>query len=212
MKQNPGSERRLRIPDWLVSSWAWICRRPVWMQLSGAGAILAGAIGFIFFLGFVSGEREVGPAYPLFAKVTNKLDYMFFRGGPTPPLESTIYNSALVRLQSTVSVVDTGRNSQEQNPLSQNGGGLTSLGEDVLVLAYNGKIYASSGNGAARETAIAAPDNNREAYQALSDDPAFSQYTFHRGYLRYNDLMYIDFRRIPNIILKMPATRTLWPG
>jgi len=200
MKQNPGSERRLKIPDWLLSSWAWICRRPVWMRLSGAGAILAGAIGFIFFLGFVSGEREVGPAYPLFAKVTNKLDYMFFRGGPTPPLESTIYNSALIRLQSTVSVVDTGRNSQEQNPLSQNGGGLTSLGDDVLVLAYNGKIYASSGNGPARETAIAAPDNNREAYQALSDDPAFAQYTFHRGYLRYNDIMYIDAPSGPALV------------
>lgn len=192
MNQKPDAQKGPKIPDWIKSSATWVWQRPVWLRVSGAGAILAGALGFIFFLGFVSGEREVGPAYPLMAKVTNKLDYMFFRGGPIQPLDATIYNSALVRLASAVSLVDTGRNHQDQNPLSQNGGGLTSLGDDVLVLAYNGKIYASSGQGGARETAIAAPDNNREAYQALPDDPAFAEYSFHRGYLRYNDLMYVE--------------------
>lgn len=200
MSDTPTQEKKSWLPGWALNGWNWVRSRPIWMQLSAAGLVALGFFGFIFFLGFVSGEREVGPAYPFFAKVTNKLDHMFFQGGPTPPLQATIYNSALIRLGSEVAVVPTGRDSKDQNPLSQNGGGLTSMGEDVLVLAYNGKIYASTGAGDVRETNVAAPDNNREEYQALRDNPDFAQFTFHRGYLRYNDLMYVEAPSGPYLV------------
>ncbi|MEM9739352.1 MAG: PQQ-dependent sugar dehydrogenase [Pseudomonadota bacterium] len=183
---------RFKLPGWTVSLWEWFRGLPGWFQSGAYAAIVAGFLGFIFFLGFVSGERAVGPAYPLFAKVTNKLDWMFFRGGPVPKLDATIYNSALVRLNSTVGIVDTGRPDTDQNALSQNGGGLTSFGDDLLLLAYNGKIYAATSSDDIRDTGLAAPDNNREDYQALQQNPDFDQYTFHRGYLRYNDLMFVD--------------------
>ena len=200
MNRTSDARTALKVPEWLRSVWTWVRERPLWMQLSGAGLVSLGVVGFIFFLGFVSGERQVGPAYPLFAKVTNKLDHMFFRGGPEPKLEPTIYNSALVRLDSSISLVDTGRDDSQTNPLSENGGGVTSFGDDVLVLAYNGKVYASAGESDARETAIVAPDINREAYQALRDNPDFADYTFHRGYLRYNDLMYVDAPSGPQLV------------
>lgn len=176
----------------MMGLWERVRALPGWLQGVGAAGIALGTVGLIFFLGFVSGERAVGPAYPLFAKVTNKLDDMFFRGGPPPPLESTIYNSALVRLSAEVGTVDTGRPADDRNMLSRNGGGLASLGDDVLLLPYNGKIYAASGPDDIRETAIIAPDNNRAQYLETADDPAFSEYQFHRGYLRYNDLMVAD--------------------
>ena len=82
----------------LQAAWAKLRGLPLWLQLSGFGAIVAGFLAFIFFLGFVSGERAVGPAYPFFAKVTNKLENVFFGRKLPPQLESTIYNSALLRL------------------------------------------------------------------------------------------------------------------
>ncbi|MEM9740474.1 MAG: PQQ-dependent sugar dehydrogenase, partial [Pseudomonadota bacterium] len=97
-----------------------------------------------------------------------------------------------IRLSSAVGIVDTGRPETGINALSQNGGGLASFGDDVLLLAYNGKIYAATGPGDIRETALVAPDNNRAAYQRLEDNPDFAEYQFHQGYLRYNDLMYVD--------------------
>jgi len=180
------------LPGWASGLWGRFRALPGWFRGMTYAGVAAGLMGLVFFLGFVSGERAVGPAYPLFAKVTNKLDWMFFRGGPVPKLEATIYNSALVRLNSSVGIVDTGRPDSDQNALSQNGGGLTSLGDDLLLLAYNGKIYAASGPDDIRETGLTAPDNNREAYQALQQDPNFADYQFHRGYLRYNDLMFVE--------------------
>lgn len=176
----------------LQAAWARLRGLPLWLQLSGFGAIVAGFLAFIFFLGFVSGERAVGPAYPFFAKVTNKLENVFFGRKLPPQLESTVYNSALLRLEAKVALVDTGRDPNDTNMLSRNGGGLTSFGENVLLLAYNGKIYASSGPGDVRETAVMGPDNNQTAYQALPDNPDYADYSFHRGYLRYNDLMYVE--------------------
>lgn len=180
------------LPGWASGLWGRFRALPGWFRGTTYAGVAAGFLGLVFFLGFVSGERAVGPAYPLFAKVTNKLDVMFFQGGPIPPLEATIYNSALVRLASDVALVPTGRDSGDLNPLSQNGGGLASFGDDVLVLTYGGNIYASTGPGDVRDTGLTAPDNNRAEYQALRDDPAFADYAFHRGYLRYNDLMFVD--------------------
>ena len=182
----------MKMPGWAQGLWGRFRALPGWFQGVSYGAVALGFLSFIFFLGFVSGERAVGPAYPFFAKVTNKLDWMFFRGGPVPKLDATIYNSALVRLSSNVGIVDTGRPASDQNALSQNGGGLTSFGGEVLLLAYNGKIYAATGPDEIRDTGLTAPDNNREEYQALQQNPEFDRFTFHRGYLRYNDLMFVD--------------------
>lgn len=178
--------------SYLLDGWDWFMDLPRWLIAVVTAAIVGGMMSFIFFLGFVSGEREVGPAYPFFSKVTNKLNDMFFAGGPAPILTASTYNSALVRLSSEVGTVDFGRPSGNQNPLAYNGGGLTSFGDDVLLLAYDGNIYAASGPNDIRRTRIDVPDNNRDAYIALSDDPAFEDYQFHRGYLRYNDLAYVE--------------------
>ena len=176
----------------VLDAWDWFIDLPRWMVASVISLIVIGAMSFVFFLGFVSGERAVGPTYPFFAKVTNKLDQMFFAGGPVPKLEGATYNSALIRLVSEVGEVDFGRPDGQRNFLAYNGGGLTSFGDDVLLLAYDGNIYAASGPRDIRRTAIDVPDNNREAYIALADDPTFSDYQFHRGYLRYNDLIHVE--------------------
>lgn len=182
-----GALERLRLPGWLQTSIDWVLALPVWLLAAAGTLITIGFLSFVFFLGFVSGERSVGP-HVFFGKVTGKLESMFF-AGPPAQLESTVYNSALVRLASEVVLVDTGRDRTQHNPLAENGGGLTSFGDDVLLLPYNGTLYAATGTGDLRATNVEVPDNNRAAYQALADDPDWEDYSFHRGYLRYNDIM-----------------------
>lgn len=184
----------------IQSVWKQVRALPIWLQLAGVGGIAAGFLAFIFFLGFVSGERAIGPAYPFFSKVTNKIENKFFGRKLPPQLESTVYNSALLRLEAKVAHVDTGRDPADTNMLSRNGGGLTSLGDDVLLLAYNGKIYAASGPDDVHETAVMGPDNNQAAYQTLPDNPDYAGYSFHRGYLRYNDLKYIEAPSGPMLV------------
>lgn len=186
---NPSLIRRL--PAWAQGPLGRLIALPLWIHAAIAAVIALGILMMVFFLGFVSGAREVGP-HGFLIRVTNKLENTFFASGPPPFLEPTVYNSALIRLNSEVATIDIGRPANDDNPLSRNGGGLTSFGDDILVLPYDGKLYAASGPGDVRETNVAIPDNNREAYVALADDPEFDDFTFHRGYLRYNDIMHVD--------------------
>lgn len=182
-----GALDRTRLPGWLQAGLNRLLGLPVWLLASAASLILIGFLTFVFFLGFVSGERSVGP-HVFFGKVTNKLDTMFF-ARQVQHLTSQTYNSGLVRLNSEVAIVGTGRDHTHYNPLSQNGGGLTSFGDDVLLLAYNRTLYAASHGGDVRETAIEVPDNNRAAYQALTEDEAWAEYDISPHYLRYNDIL-----------------------
>ncbi|MCG8441366.1 MAG: PQQ-dependent sugar dehydrogenase, partial [Caulobacterales bacterium] len=70
------------------------------------------------------------------------------------------------------------------------GGGLTSFGGEVLLLPYSGKVFAATSGDDVRLTNVAAPDNNRAAYQAIADSAKYAGYRFNKDYLRYNDLHY----------------------
>ena len=177
-------------PRWLQAPIDWLMGLPLIARAALSAMVALGFLGLVFFLGFLVGERQFFP-YSFLSRVDGKLASMM-PARPPAPLESQTLNSALIRLDMKVGHVDTGRPAASQNPLSRNGGGVASLGDDILVLAYNGDIYAASQADAIRVTALEAPDNNREAYQALAEEPAFANYNFHQHYLRYNDLLDYD--------------------
>ncbi len=179
-----------RLPGWLQGPLDWLVGLPLMARAALSAMVALGFLGLVFFLGFLVGERQFFP-YTFLSKVDGKLASMM-PASPPAPLDSQALNSALIRLDMKVGHVDTGRPAASQNPLSRNGGGVASFGEDILVLAYSGTIYAAAQHDAIRVTAIEAPDNNREEYQALADDPAFADYNFHQHYLRYNDLLDYD--------------------
>mgnify|MGYP006267255601 CR=1 FL=1 len=185
----PALEGR-RLPAWLQRPIDWLLALPLAARAALAGLVALGILGFVFFLGFVVGERQFFP-YTFLSKVDGKIASLM-PASPPAPLEGQTLNSALIRIDMKVGHVDTGRPAASQNPLSRNGGGVASFGEDVLVLAYNGNIYAASGHDSIRVSALEAPDNNRAEYQALAEDPDFAQYNFHQHYLRYNDLLDYD--------------------
>lgn len=179
-----------RLPGFLSAAIDWVFGLPRWLLGAVAAMIAAGLLFFTFFLGFVSGERSVGP-HDFLSRVTNKLDIWFFAGAVQQVSDQT-YNTALLRLNSDVAIVDTGRDHARLGMLNENGGGLTSYGDDVLLLPYNGKIYAASSSSDLRETTVAGPDNNRAGYQALAGEEGWEDYDFDPSYLRYNDLLAYD--------------------
>jgi cytochrome c2 len=158
----------------------------VW--ISGLSGILASTL---FFLGFEVGIRKLFP-YGIMRRIDGKIERLFFSSASPERLTATQYHSTLVRLVSDVGTIDIGRTAPLTKLLAQNGGGLTSFGDDVLVLPYNGKIYAASSASDIKETNIAAPDNNRAAYQSAADLEEFKDYAFHKENLRYNDILFFE--------------------
>lgn len=152
-------------------------------------AVLAGGAGAVFFAGFEVGKRQVFP-YALLDRIDAALVALIRPAPDTPPTRLTrrVFPAAFFRLTAEVVPLRTPELSGD-TPIDGWGGGITSFGDDALVLAYNGRIYAASGADDVRRTAIIAPDNNRAAYLALPENPDFAQFEFRDKYLRYNDIL-----------------------
>ncbi|MCG8440438.1 MAG: hypothetical protein MI723_01395, partial [Caulobacterales bacterium] len=152
-------------------------------------AVVGGAAGLAFILGFSVAVRE-WPTYDFMAKVDSNLGEL--AGLQEDIVESRQLISHFLRIDTEVAdVPDLDPDPANWNPdLANTGGGLTSFGEDVLVLPYSGRIFAARGAGDVRETAIWGPDNNRQAFYAFTENPDYPQYIWNRGYLRYNDVEY----------------------
>ncbi len=150
---------------------------------------LAGLAGLVFLAGFQVAYREFGP-YGFLVKVDRKLTAPF-ASAAVPALESQDYASTLLTLEARVGVVATGLGARGSVRLYEHGGGLTSFGQDVLLLPYTGEIFAAVSADQIRKTAIQAPDTGRAGYLELADQPD-GPYNVHRGYIRYNDLLFVD--------------------
>ncbi len=157
-----------------------------------------GIVGVMFLIGFEVGSRKYFP-YKFIKSVENRTTGVFQNEPeePTAPTEWRI-PSHLLNLSVRLEKIQTGRD--PENPYFENGGGMTSYGTDVLVLAYNSKIYASDLESPPRETKIEAPDNGRNEYRSLSEDSEFSEFDIHKGNLRYNDLEYFETRSKSGLI------------
>ncbi len=170
----------------------WLLALPLWAKIGLGGAIAAGFLGLFLFLGFMVNQHQVFPA-KLFARVDGKLQqFLLARAAPVPELSGT-FRSTLIDLDLQSASVNTGRDTTDSNLLNESGGGLTSFGDDVLLLAYDGQIYAGSSAETVRQTAVAGPGNNRAAYIEYASMPEHEgTYFFRHGYLRYNDLLHFS--------------------
>ena len=76
-------------------------------------------------------------------------------------------------------------------PLSRSGagGGLTSFGDDVLLLTHDGVIHLISGT-ELLSTNIQVPDNGFRAYKAAAESPRYQGVQHFFGQFRYNDILF----------------------
>ena len=158
-----------------------------WFLRLTALGVVAGMVVAALFAGFFIAERDVGPSNFL-GRVEAKLhrDGILPRS-PGDPLVNQEFSSHLLQIQADGGVIAIG-DPNNNHSISENGGGMTSFGEDVLLLPYDGRVYAASSGSNIRATEVFAPDNGRDAYHALADDPEYAAFDIRKGYLRYNDL------------------------
>lgn len=169
----------------LVSRWRAL---PQWLQYLLSLAIIGGFALLIFLAGFQTAYRQVGP-YGLLDKIDRKITSRFVSQA-IPALEDQTYPTILLTLRSDVVKVDTGSQPDRRGRIYQQGGGLTSLGDDVLLLPYSGQVFAATSAEDIRPTQIFGPDRGEAAYLEAANRPD-SGMNFHLGYLRYNDLKHI---------------------
>ena len=144
------------------------------------------------FAGFEISHREL-PTALFWSKVDRKIESFLPRSLPKQ-LEDTTYTTALLQLSAKVDHVelDVERPSGETNLMSFAGGGMTSFGDDLLLLPYDGHIYKAQPGVEAERTNLDAPPTNREAFIALNEKEEFKDYYVERFYVRYNDLKYFE--------------------
>lgn len=140
----------------------------VTVVLAGAGALL------------VIGAAMASARHPLLSQLGERAAKaharVFDERKPPPDIETTLLQ---VRIARTLDVPP---------PQRGEGGGLTSLGDELVLLTNDGAIYAVR-DGALMRTAIEAPDNHHRAFARAAADPRYSGYWFVPERLRYNDIL-----------------------
>ncbi len=169
-------------------------RRPWAATFIALGVMFAGGTGAVF-TGFEISHRNL-PSAGFWKRVDNLVEAACCRKMPEA-IAPTEQGTGLLKLISDVRQVKLGikRDSSSPadfSPMAFTGGGMVSFGEDLLLLPYDGRLYAARPGEEARATAIQAPETHREIFQALAKDPAYADYSFDLHYIRYNDLAYFE--------------------
>lgn len=169
--------------------------RKIVIALVGLG-VLASAVGVALVMGYrvTKDDTQIG-AYV--ERVSNKVDQLVVKAVGTPTVAPATYPSHLLTLRSEVVRVDFERGGSTgvhnaAHPMNYNGGGVTSFGNDVLLLPFDGYIYAASSANDIRRTNVRAPDIGRDAFAALETDPAYADYDIAVARLRYNDIAFVE--------------------
>jgi hypothetical protein len=153
-------------------------------KLAAASIVIVGllgaAAGAAFFTGFVVGRHEFYPSRYL-AAAESRIFGRRFEDAATPE-GSNFYESTFVNLHFDIATLPRGRRGS--------GGGLTTFGDDILLVTHDGSLYAARNADDIRALDIAVPDLGVDAYReaaAANNHPDLDDTT---GRLRYNDILY----------------------
>ena len=168
-----------------------IVHRPYVSGVVLAVTLMIAAFGSIF-VGFEIAERKL-PTYGAWKSV----DQLLAAAVPDrPPVHAAQLNDARIETMLLTLATDV-KTVELDTPVSQDmmangGGGMASLGDDLLLLSFDGKIRAARPGEAVRVTAVTAPETHRDAFKALENDPAYAGYSIYPAYIRYNDLLLFE--------------------
>jgi hypothetical protein len=154
--------------------------------------ILLASVGAAFFLGYGFGKDYLEA--PDWAKnLRERARAGFARGGDETQIQAEIQTGRM-DLESTFIRL---KGQWVEIPVSRegSGGGLTSFGEDAVLLTHEGRIFAGRSAPEIQETAIQVPDNGFEALEAAARSDRFDDLLFHLGKIRYNDILHFRTAR-----------------
>ena len=139
---------------------------------------------FAFAGGFVAGDQGWLPQrYVVLVK--DRLKAWIRVAAPPPPVSRETISTALLRL-------DVER-IRVPGLADGAGGGLTSVGDHLLLVTHDGSILRVDGT-STRPTSIRTPDNGFAAYRTASTSPEYRSLTHNLSWFRYNDLLYFEAR------------------
>ncbi|MDH3224873.1 MAG: PQQ-dependent sugar dehydrogenase, partial [Gemmatimonadota bacterium] len=135
-----------------------------------------------FLVGFAVSDQRVFPSgYLLLAKEFVKGTFVPPR--PDPRLRTRSVSTGLVRLDLRVQEVPVDRPGE--------GGGLTSVGDELVVLTHEGGLFRTRGESIERLT-VEPPENHFEAYKAEADSGRYQDLRHEFLSFRYNDVLYYE--------------------
>jgi aldose sugar dehydrogenase len=158
--------------------------RRVFVRVAILLLVVAGSylVGAITVLGRFPGRHAVTAVYEALR---------VGRHGGTPPAVSTLLSTTLVDVRREARTVVGATKDRTVSGLEGTGGGLTSFGEDVLVLPFSGLIHAATHANAVRPTGIVGPETHRAALAAVADSLEALGFPIEPGLVRYNDLTFV---------------------
>lgn len=153
-------------------------------------ALLAGLLSLLLTVSFVSGFLYGHPSHTLASLGGRVVDRLGARLSSAKEQQTETrrqyeFESIFLGLRGDAVRVPTHRR-------NGNGGGLTSFGNEVLLLTFEGRLFAATGPDDLRELDIGIPDNGFEAYRRASESEEFKDYLFVLGNHRYNDIIHFD--------------------
>ena len=137
---------------------------------------------FAFAGGFVTGDQGWLPSrYLIPAK--DRIKAWIRVAAPPPAVTRKTVMTGLLRLElERISVPGIREGA---------GGGLTSVGSQLLLLTHEGTILLSKGS-MPRATALRTPDNGYEAYRSASTSQRYRDLNHNLLWFRYNDILYFE--------------------
>lgn len=154
-------------------------------------AIVVVAVGFLILLalvasfvaGYAKGRQNFNAATFARQIVTRVLGL----SSPSPVSSETgrskhQYESVFLTLEGESIRLPVGRSGQ--------GGGLTSFGDEVLVLTHEGRLFSARDARQFTELAIELPNNGFNAFRRAAESDQFADLEFAVHWLRYNDILH----------------------
>ena len=161
---------------------------PRLMLAACCAVLMAGFVGAAVFGGYLAGRYQFWP-FEFLQHVQHKLFGTAFDDAKERHKSAdwikttTSFQSIFVTLKVEIGAVDLAR--------PGSGGGMTSFGNEAVLLAYDGEIFsARSAKDIVKRANIEVPDNGYEAYRRVGSEPQYKSMPHAFDLLRYNDILY----------------------
>ncbi|MEL7834374.1 PQQ-dependent sugar dehydrogenase [Fodinibius sp. N2] len=158
-----------------------------WNKYILAFFFLGGGFSIILFGGYLAGIHELPPYWFLRRVELHVFGRTFEKIKTTENPE--YYDSIFLRLYSNQIDISDRINREGR------GGGLTSFGDAVVLLAHDGQIFAAYSADDIRNTDITVPENGFSAYQKAAELDEFKDLKHNFGLYRYNDILFYESER-----------------
>jgi cytochrome c2 len=143
----------------------------------------AAVAGGGYLAGFVSRDQEIFPAAQLLT-FKDRIKATLGRGGPSARAQGRIVWSTFLPLELSEHDVPPADR-------TGSGGGLTSVGDDLVLLTHDGRLFAASPDARPRPLGIAVPESGYADYEAAAQGK-FGHLHHYLEMFRYNDVLHYE--------------------